>query len=117
MKVYIAGPMRGRPAYNHPAFDKAAEWLRHNKGYEVFSPAEEDRRRWPDRPWATYTGDPETDGLSLANIREVLTADLNWIGTHADVMAFLPGWEASAGAVLEHEFGKIIGLQFIYISV
>ena len=35
MKLYLAGPMRGLPLCNFPAFDAAAAWLT-SKGHIVF---------------------------------------------------------------------------------
>ncbi len=42
-KVYLAGPMRGLPLFNFPAFADAAAKLR-AQGYDVFSPAERDEQ-------------------------------------------------------------------------
>lgn len=44
MRVYLAGPMRGVPHFNFPAFHAAAAELR-ARGYVVFSPAEADNDR------------------------------------------------------------------------
>src|SRR5262245_23383467 len=41
-KIYIAGPMRGYPSYNFPAFDEAEAALTAG-GWRVLSPAAMDR--------------------------------------------------------------------------
>lgn len=43
MKVYIAGPMQGKPYYNYPLFDTIASDLPHILGVSVVNPAEEMR--------------------------------------------------------------------------
>ena len=43
VRVYLCGPMRKYPEFNHPAFHQAARLLR-AEGYDVFSPAEHDIR-------------------------------------------------------------------------
>lgn len=42
MRVYLAGPMRGLPQFNFPAFDAGAATLE-ALGHEVFNPADRDR--------------------------------------------------------------------------
>jgi nucleoside 2-deoxyribosyltransferase len=111
MKIYLAGPMRNFHAYNHPAFDHAAEILR-SEGHEVFSPAEMDRQRWPDVNWAEMTGNLEQDGLPRGLLREIIEVDLTWIARNADAIAMLPGWENSAGAKVEITLGQFLGLFF-----
>jgi len=70
VKIYLAGPMRGIKAYNHPAFDTATRHLR-QQGHVVFSPAEHDREAFPERDWANFTGDMVVDGFTPANMRQV----------------------------------------------
>ena len=109
MRIYLAGPMRGIKAYNHPAFDRAAAMLR-AEGHEVFSPAEHDRESMPEFDWPNLTGDPETDGIPPKALREVILADLVWICQNADAMALLPGWQKSRGVSVEKPLADFIGL-------
>jgi len=98
VRIYLAGPMRGYPEFNRPAFTEGAALLR-SAGHEVFSPAEYDQFNGFD--WTGHDGDlsaAERDGFSL---REALGADLAWICAHAEAMVVLPGWQASKGATAE----------------
>jgi hypothetical protein len=99
--------MRGHRAYNHPAFDLAAAKLR-AVGHEVFSPAEEDRRKWPDRPWSSYSGNPEIDGIPLEDMRLIIKSDLVWICDNAEAIALLPQWETSKGVAVEKPLGHFL---------
>lgn len=111
-KLYLAGPMRGYPEFNFPAFKAAAKMLR-GMGYEVFSPAEADERRHGKNIGAgNMTGSEEQavkdHGFSL---REALGEDLAWICAHADGIALLPGWRESKGATAEHATAVALGLD------
>jgi hypothetical protein len=90
--VYISGPMTGLPDHNYPLFQSVAETLR-AAGYTVVSPHELNPST---RSWADC-------------MRVDLTALLN--GPEAIIL--LPGWEASRGAVLEHDTAKAIGLDVL----
>lgn len=87
--VYLAGPMRGLPLYNFPAFHDAAKRLR-EAGYEVWSPAERDLNE--------DGFDPAT-GVART-LREYMLHDLPAV-LSSDMIVVLPGWEQSQGASLE----------------
>lgn len=91
MKIYLAGPMRGIPDLNRPAFAAAAAELRKAHSF-VFNPAE-----------------PVDQGT----IREAFAMDMAWICSHADAVALLPGWRHSLGAVAEHALALALGLKVI----
>lgn len=112
MKIYLAGPMRGIPNFNHQAFRDGAALLR-SQGHEVFSPVEHSENIYgPD----IYTGNPEGDE-SIAGIdgRVVFGADLAWICAEADAVALLSGWEKSKGATAEHATAVALGLEVIIL--
>ena len=78
MKIYLAGPMRGIPEFNYPAFKKETARLR-AEGHEVFSPAEHDERKYG-RDISNASGSAEQAATEHGfNIREVLCEDLRWI--------------------------------------
>lgn len=114
MKIYLAGPMRGYPQFNFPAFDHAAAKLR-EQGHEVFSPADHDRsRHGADFGKDNIKGDEASSpGFS---IREALGADTAWICAHADAIAMLPGWKKSRGATAEHALALALGLDVIWLE-
>lgn len=93
--VYIAGPMRGFPQFNFPAFDDARDRFRAN-GWNVVSPADIDRAH-----------DPATESMSDAQVSTVAmqrmyaARDIAAIFYVVDAVAALPGWEKSVGASAE----------------
>jgi nucleoside 2-deoxyribosyltransferase len=98
MRIYLAGPMRNYPEWNHPAFHEGARLLR-EAGHEVFSPAEQDIEMGFDPAGLTGDlGELDTAGFSL---RAALGADLAWITGTADGIVVLPGWTVSPGARAE----------------
>ncbi len=105
MKIYLAGPMRGIPQSNFPAFDVAAERLRAD-GHEVFNPADHDRSLGLDGDSTVTTGIR----------RELFRADTDWICREADAVALLPGWEKSLGATAERALALAVGLEVIYLD-
>lgn len=106
MLVYLAGPMRGFDLYNFPAFDSAAAWLRED-GYKVISPAELDR---------DLGFDPATDKATDEFVWSALRRDLTAI-LRVDMVAVLPGWEASSGCGLEMAVARGVGLPIYELLV
>lgn len=98
MKLYLAGPMRGYPDCNFPAFHKAAAELR-AAGYEVWSPAEND----------------VVIGLTSVTAQNVKLKDAMRLDLPAlldqDAIAVLEGWERSTGATLEAYVANAVGMS------
>ncbi len=110
MKVYLAGPMRGIPEFNFPAFHGGAARLR-EAGHEVFSPAERDIAKNGDISKGNATGDnTQAEKEHGFNLREALKDDLEFICLEADGVVLLPGWENSKGAKAEIATAEALGL-------
>ncbi len=92
--IYIAGPMTGLPDYNRPAFYEAAKsW--EEQGYAVLNPAVPDKSL-DDSDWVGYMR------RSLQNLLV------------CDKVVFLPGWELSRGARLEHQIAQALEMEIYY---
>jgi hypothetical protein len=92
-RVYLAGPMSGLPDMNYPAFNAEAARLR-ALGYQVENPAEN-----PVQPsWEDY--------MKQA-IAQMLTCDL---------VALLPNWHESRGAMLEHHIASNLSILRVMAS-
>jgi hypothetical protein len=95
--VYLAGPMRGHPNFNFPAFRAAREWLR-DRGINVNCPAENDEQNGLD-----FTGMAGTDAELAAigfDLEEAFARGVE-AALKADCVVVLPGWETSEGSRLE----------------
>jgi Domain of unknown function (DUF4406) len=112
MRIYLAGPMRGIPNFNFPAFFAATAKLR-KAGHTVFNPAERDNvRHGKDISKKNPNGDEKLaakqHGFSL---RVALGEDLQWICEHGEAIALLPGWDKSKGACAERAVAEALGLH------
>jgi hypothetical protein len=109
--VYIAGPMRGVPDLNFPAFDAAAA-LGRSLGWTVISPAEIDRRFGVKPTEWTVAG-----GGNPEDIRPIMERDIAAIMSlrpeNGDAIALLPGWPKSTGTLGEVGLGMWAKLQFL----
>lgn len=112
MKVYLAGPMSGIPAFNIPAFDAAAAELR-RRGFEVVSPAEVDgpdtRAQLLLSPNGDHADLPEDESWSFYLARDFRILHDDGI----EAIVCLPGWESSKGADWETYMGAKLGIPHI----
>jgi hypothetical protein len=110
LTVYVAGPMRGYPFYNFPAFDAAKQMLE-RLGMRVVSPADHDRELGFN-PTADMdvSKHPEKNVLDIG---EVLLWDLQQV-KECDMLFMLNGWDKSQGARLEHDLGRALGKDFMF---
>ena len=100
MRCYVAGPMSGYPAYNHPAFHAAARRIE-EAGWTALNPADEDLTFAHDHPGET------------AVIRaHYYRRDLRLLA-QADAIAVLPGWQDSEGAQGEVHVARILGIPIL----
>jgi hypothetical protein len=109
-KIYIAGPMRGRPLYNFPAFDAARDRLQ-GDGWDVFSPADMDRAtgfdptKLPaDFDWSKL---PPAFDFKVAVDRDLIAI------RRCDAVYMLKGWQDSKGARAERALAEWIGLEVL----
>lgn len=115
-RIYLAGPMTGKPEFNFPAFMNAARRLR-EMGYEVFNPAEHDIQMHGEQEWMKDpNGDPEVAKAGGFDLRKALGADLNYICQFADGICLLQGWQDSKGATAEYHTAKALGLHIMYMN-
>lgn len=118
--IYLAGPMRGIPHFNFPAFHVAREALR-AQGHKVFCPAENDIRRngGIDFSRDCPTGDVREIGkMTDFTVEQAIHDDLTYIAIGGcTTIAFLPGWEHSSGASgPEFALAKFLKREFMYLS-
>lgn len=107
--IYIAGPMRGYPEFNFPAFYAAEDDLV-LQGITVFNPARhdiEDLGMCVDG----LTGDMSE--LPDFDLIDALRWDVQRV-LDADAIYMLQGWENSTGARAEHALAIAAGKEIIY---
>ena len=92
MKIYIAGKITGDSEYREK-FQRAEQALE-DYGFTVISPA------------------VLPEGMTNADYMRICFAMID----SADVVAFLPDWDRSSGACLEHEWCRYVGKQMMYLE-
>jgi len=106
-KIYIAGPMRGYPQFNFPAFDEAYHSLV-EQGFIPISPADLDRvhEGWIDFP-------PEDVSPNLEMAKRCIGRDVAAI-MECQAIYLMKGWENSSGAKVELALAAFLGLGIYY---
>jgi len=101
MKIYIAGPMRGYPEFNFPAFFAAEDDLENvtplGSLLTIANPARHDEDCGIDTTGMNGDEDLWEQGFRL---KDALSWDLAQVMT-SDYLVLLKGWEKSTGALLE----------------
>jgi hypothetical protein len=114
--IYVAGPMRGLPEFNFPAFFAAEDVLK-KEGYRVFNPARKDTEQYGEAlSKSNPTGSEEQAAKDIGfSLREALKWDTEKICIECDEIAMLPGWEKSSGAFAEWALARALGLGVRYL--
>ena len=94
-RIYLSGPMTGRPEFNFPAFHAAASELR-SRGMAVVNPAE-----------IEPTGEKTWANCMKADIKALCDCC---------TVALLPGWEDSKGANIEARLAINLGMRVVEIE-
>jgi hypothetical protein len=110
LRLYIAGPMRGKKLYNFPLFFRTAIWLREECGVDAVNPAEIDMAAGLDPSLPL----DHPDQIPF-DIRETLRKDFLLI-LHSDGIVMLPGWEESLGASAERVVAQMSGRRVLFFD-
>lgn len=96
-RVYVAGPMAGKPDLNFPEFAAVAARLR-ERGHDVVSPLEIGRHHFGGKT------DLDPHDYLTKDILELLTCD---------AICLMEGWSASTGASCEAAIAYTLGFDFM----
>ena len=92
-RIYIAGPMTGIDDFNRPAFFAAERYLK-DRGAIVLNPA------------------THPDGLTYHQYMDIDSAMIRSV----EMIAFLPGYRNSKGAMAEYYWSKALGHTHLEID-
>lgn len=117
---YVAGPMRGIPEYNYPAFFAAQEALE-ARGWKVYNPAAMDIEKDTNEDHAARTLEEQKLYDTARNNRRFARRDVNVLinilrAENGDAIVLLPGHENSIGATAELAVAKWVNLRILTIA-
>lgn len=112
-RAYIAGPMRGYPEANFPAFDAARDAAVNDDGLVVVSPADIDRAHGLTGETAAKVAGEDTTKFVERDVYALLFAARGNSNDDSGPsrIIMLPGWEASRGATAEFFLARWLGLR------
>lgn len=111
--TYIAGPMRGIPEFNFPAFFDAEHWAHRWFPDPILNPARRDTDAGFN-PTGLLGTDTELAELGF-DLTEAMRHDIAFIAAEARRIVLLPGWSSSSGATTEKRVAEACGLAVIYL--
>ena len=117
---YIAGPMRGIPEYNYPAF-MAAEKALEARGWYVHNPAAMDIEVDTDEDYTLFDADDQILHDTAANARRFARRDTDVLlrklrAENGDAIVLLPGHEGSTGAAAELAVARWVSLKVFTLA-
>lgn len=123
MRLYISGPMSGRPYFNIHQFDAMARLLR-GWNNDVISPAELDEPAFRQLCLECETGSIlelrircQRAEIEPATWGDLLARDIKLLANEGvEGIVVLDGWESSRGAVLETVAGRLIDIPIFRVS-
>lgn len=110
-RVYIAGPMTGRPRYNLAPFEAARDRYI-SVGDEVVIPHDCSSRVWQRHFGRDFDFDCDTCEYGDPLIGEMFAEDIAEV-TRADMVAVLPDWMYSRGARIEVLTAFLLGKRVV----
>ena len=116
MKLYIAGPMRGIPEFNFPAFLVAAQRLE-KMGHTCFNPAQRDIDEHGEQVYKGLKGDLREIAHLGFDLRTSFSFDMGFICREAEGIVLLDGWENSSGAKAELAVCIALGIPAYEIAL
>jgi hypothetical protein len=106
-EIYIAGPMRGKPEFNFPAFFEA-DWRLQSEGWYVHNPAQFDIERGLN----VIGAKGEMGEIPEFCIKKAMAENCKSI-CESDAIYLLKGWKDSKGSQCEFILAQLIGLEVI----
>ena len=107
-RIFISGPITGKPNLNREAFDHEESLLR-EAGYEVWQPF---RITLPNDETIEEWGGIDSPRL-WQYCMKICVAEI----PRCDEMRMLPDWQNSKGSVWEHRIAQMLGIPITYCYV